>query len=420
MKKIILPFLVFLFLLGCSNQKLTEKKNPINTPSFDDNYIEKIPENAKLYIENLENKVILSQEEIKEYNKEIEKKTNAIYEIEKIKSINKKNLLDYINSYKMPSLPKYDGNLTITSSHVKEILENRNMDTIKENIPILKGIIVHRTNLKSFPTNLHFFNSKDSKNFDKLQETELTINTKALILHESKDKKWYFVLTNTYYGWIKQEDIALLKEEDFWFSNNSFVVITDKYLEIDTTILDMGVKLPYLKTNEIGYEIAIPIKGENNYVEKKIITIKKDKAHIGFLPYTKRNVIVQAFKYEGEPYSWAGMDKNTDCSGFISNIYKTFGFIFPRNTTDQKTSVGNITSLENKTLNEKLISLENNKVSLLYQPGHVMLYLGKIKEKHFIIHASGNDMKVIVSELNNQTSYLKKIDRIVTIEKIQN
>ena len=110
------------------------------------------------------------------------------------------------------------------------------------------------------------------------------------------------------------------------------------------------------------------------------------------------------------------MDQNIDCSSFILNVYKTFGFEFPRNTSVQKDSIGNIISLEGKTIKEKLEILSNSIYpSLLYKPGHVMLYIGRIENNYYIIHASGGEMKVIVTNLSVESSYLSDIDRIVTI-----
>ena len=44
-----------------------------------------------------------------------------------------------------------------------------------------------------------------------------------------------------------------------------------------------------------------------------------------------------------------------------------------------------------------------------------MLYLGQKDNKHYIIHASGTEMKVVVTELKEDSNYIKLIDRIVLI-----
>ena len=95
-------------------------------------------------------------------------------------------------------------------------------------------------------------------------------------------------------------------------------------------------------------------------------------------------------------------------------MYRTFGFNFPRNTSDQKEVLENITYMNNMSNEEKLETINNEDFpSLLYQPGHVMIYLGKIDGVNYIIHSSGSEMKVTESVLDN-SSYLNKIDRVIS------
>ena len=97
-------------------------------------------------------------------------------------------------------------------------------------------------------------------------------------------------------------------------------------------------------------------------------------------------------------------------SSRLLNIYRTFGIYFPRNTSQQNKSIGTITNLEGKSNQDKLKLIENTEPSLLFQSGHVMLYLGKVNDKHYIIHASGDikNLKVLVTILDNST-HLSKI-----------
>jgi hypothetical protein len=57
-----------------------------------------------------------------------------------------------------------------------------------------------------------------------------------------------------------------------------------------------------------------------------------------YLPLTPRLLLQQAFKFLGERYGW-GHDYDTrDCSGFVSEIYRSFGVLLPRNTSAQAVS----------------------------------------------------------------------------------
>lgn len=411
--RIIIILLLILSCAGCKDDNIISDEDL----SVDDEYIEIVPSNALPFIEQIEeNKVLLSYEEIINYNREIASKTNTIYDLNSIVGLTKEEILDYINFYKLPKLPKYDGTKQITTEDTRLILDNLNIDSVEDKDTLLKAIVINRTNLKSFPTYLHFYNSKNAYNFDNLQESELHINTPVLIMHNSKDQKWSFVLTPTYVGWVNNDDIAFADELDwsFFIENTSFGIITAASLYIENRILDMGVRLPHVGTSNEGYELVVPIKDNSGKVGKKEVVISNDSAHIGYLPYTKKNVYIQAFKYEGEDYRWGGMDYSVDCSSYISNVYRTFGFVFPRNTSSQNESIGEIISLADKNMNEKKEIISNNYPSILFQPGHAMIYLGKNDGNHYVIHASGKDMKVVVTKLDN-SSYLKEINKVILI-----
>ena len=406
---LIITAIIFLFL---NNKPLQQENNQVEE-TFSSEYIEVIPDNAKEYIDNMDNKILKNQADINTLNEDIFKSSNSMYDLDSIKSMTKDEILKLINAYKLPTLPKYNGTTPISSNDTKVILNNRNLDNLKDTNAI-KGIIVERSNLRSFPSDIHFYETNTLNNFDMLQETELLVGTNVLILHESLDKVWNFVISPTYAGWVKKDSIAIInnKNEDL-FNSKDFIVVTDSKVIIENKVLDMSVKLPYLETTQDGYLIALPKKDKDGYLDYDKVTISRDKAHINYLDYTKKNVLIEAFKYEGVPYSWGGMDYGVDCSSYVANVYRTFGIYFPRNTKEQNKSIGTITNLEGKSNQDKLKLIENTEPSLLFQSGHVMLYLGKINDKHYIIHASGDikNLKVLVTILDNST-HLSKIYQV--------
>lgn len=388
----------------------------ITKPSTPNSKTESNPSENNPYIENPP--PILNEEAIKNYNKKISERSSSIYDLEKIKTMSKDDIKKLIEKYKVPASPKYNNGDIVTSEEIEKILENRNLETVSSLSDIKRAIVTTRSNLKALPTDTHFYNKRDILNFDQIQETELAINTPVLILHTSKDGKYEFVLSEIYAGWVKSDNLAKCQPStcEYFGSPTSFIVITYPHIDIKGSYLDMGVTLPLIKSTNSSFTAILPIRNERGILEKKEVEIPKSQAHEGFLPYTKDNVISLSQKYLKTPYSWGGMDYGVDCSSFIMNIFSTFGFRFPRNTSDQKISVGNITSVVGLTPTKKLEHLNNlQEPAILYQPGHAMLYLGKENGKHVIIHASGSDMQVVKNELVKSSPHLSKIDRVVTI-----
>jgi len=112
--------------------------------------------------------------------------------------------------------------------------------------------------------------------------------------------------------------------------------------------------------------------------------------NIGFIPFTEKNIIHTSFKFLGERYGWGGLHNARDCSSYIGDVYKTFGFVLHRNSHEME-----------KDLRFKRIPKTNQTFypdifdsipvgSILYLPGHVMLYLGKEEENKeiFVLHDS--------------------------------
>lgn len=358
-------------------------------------------------------KVIMTPQEIENFNRKIINKVGMVCDIETYKeSLKKDELIKLIKSYKIPKKPMYNryGNL-IEEDFYDDVIENTNLEKIEDVNPVKYGIAIRNTSIRSFPTEETVFDKQGDIEFDRFQETGCQAFEPLVILHKSKDKKWYFVQMYNYSGWIKAEDIAVAKDkkELFDYINSlSFLLVTGNYIKTQSNPFDknvskleftMGTKIYLEKENilhQIGnqsvignYLVKLPVRNEEGNLDFRYALIsKKEDVNVGYLPYTRENISKQAFKLIGDRYGWGDSLGGRDCSSYIMYIFKTFGIRLPRNADEQEVSEGKSYKFtEEMPIEERIKVFDSVKPgALVYMPGHAMMYIGKEKGIPYIIH----------------------------------
>lgn len=352
---------------------------------------------------NTPNELIMTQAEIQEFNNKIIKNVNSMYNLNSYKeTLNKKELLKYINYYKKPTRIMYTSNgEPISDKFYNSICSNLNLEQIKDKNPIRYGITIKKTSLRSFPTNESVHKKSKNDSFDRFQETASQACELVLILHESKDLKWFFIQTNNYRGWAKAENIALVENKQQalnYASSKQFITVTNEYITLKLYIENnkdtefkyyMGTTIPIVSENDFGYIIKIPIKNKDGSLGYKETFINKNSGvNKGYLKYTRANIIKQAFKLLGSAYSWGDKEFGSDCSSFLMNVYRTFGIYIPRNTDQQERSKTKLIQFNyNNSLTKRNSMLNKAKPGAeILMNGHAMMYLGKHNDTHYMIH----------------------------------
>ena len=123
--------------------------------------------------------------------------------------------------------------------------------------------------------------------------------------------------------------------------------------------------------------------------EKEKRLQKQEESAADYLPLTRANLIRQAFKFLGERYGWGHAYNGRDCSGFVSEVYRSMGVQVPRNTSDQSVSPAFERTHfdESSTRAELMAAVAKLDVGdLIYIPGHVMMVAGRIGDVPYVIH----------------------------------
>ncbi|MCF6193286.1 MAG: SH3 domain-containing protein [Kangiellaceae bacterium] len=379
------------------------------------------------------------------------------------KVLGKTNILGKITkASKLPNSNRYYTNgKQVDKYNLAAYQESLNIKAVPDTVSVRFGMVVKRTDLRTFPTSDAVFKTPNNINLDRFQETALFPAEAVVVLHQSLDQSWYFVVSYNYSGWVKKSDIAIgTKGKIFEYKNSkSFLVVTGDMIfttynpyrtKVSNVQLDMGTKLTLVdkkntptsldgQNTYTSYVVKLPTRSKEGDLKFELGLISRNRdVHIGYLPFTKQNILEQSFKFLGERYGWGHSFNARDCTGFIGDIYKSFGILMPRNSSQQAQSKQgqNIHFSKNASINEKLASINSLEVGdLIYIPGHVMMFLGMEDGKPFIIHdVSGlaylkedgsyykstlNGVSVtplLPLQLNQETSY---IDRIYNLKKIK-
>jgi len=356
-------------------------------------------------------RVLMSEGQIAQFNRANSAHGKSLEDIWNVaETIPREDLISLITEVSRPRAAyRYDERgKRLTRKDIEAFAANIDMKSLPERVTVQYGMTLRRTVMRAYPTNKKALKEKGALSFDHLITSAVYAAEPMQILAKSLDHQWLFVQTATVRGWVPAMDVAYGNKQDVldYARREPFVVVTSPFVlvplidrqgEANAHIrLDMGIRLPLADDPGLRREhyvtAALPLmnkEGQLSFAGRAHIPLAD--VHHGYLPYTRANIIRQAFLLHGEPYGWGGSKNARDCSAFLSDIYRTFGIILPRNTDDQAFESLGLTYNFSKlaSTDERLRLLDSLSVHTpfpLYKPGHAMLYLGSYEGKHYVIH----------------------------------
>ncbi len=370
--------------------------------------------NAEYWIDKLQDgdKVIMKLDDIEKFNLRNTELVSEVYNLRSYKNkLAQEELKGFIQEYSIPEKVMYDvEGKEIQRTFYEDIIENTNINAITKINDVKYGITVKNTSLRSFPTSKAIFKASDDVEFDRFQETGCQAVEPVLVLHISKDRKWYFIQMYNYRGWVRVCDIALARDREEvlnYLDSKEYIVITGDFaytqhnpheLGVSYLRLDMGTRIPLGEDNidTVGnqsvlgnYVVKYPVRDADGKMQlKHALMSKAQDISIGYLPYTRANILKQVFKLFGHRYGWGDSFDGRDCSSTLMYVYKTFGFRLPRNGNEQESGTGisyrfneNSTIEDRKQIFDKVLPGAG-----IFMSGHVMMYIGRDNGEHYMIH----------------------------------
>lgn len=250
-------------------------------------------------------------------------------------------------------------------------------------IPVSWGVAVEPAMVRSYPTDIQLLTAPGDVEFDYFDLSVLYPGEAVAVLWTSSDGAWYYIIARQLGGWVRAASLALT-DRDTWLifaDPESPWVVTAASATLGETVYPTGTVFP-----EREGKVLLPDWDD----EGRLILREEAPAEgltLGWLPLTRRNLIIQAFVSLGEPYGWGGRN-GLDCSQYTSRLYRYFGVHLARNTSWQPHCAGKTWDMEGMSGEQKLTALKTlGPGALAFMRGHVMVYLGEDDGRPCVIHS---------------------------------
>ncbi len=262
------------------------------------------------------------------------------------------------------------------------------------------GIVTRNSALRLLPTHKpvyrDFAQAGQGYPFDRLQISAVWAGTPLRILHKSADQAWYLVQTGFALGWIPALDVGRMdklaleqcrEQEGFVAVVQDKVPVEDKQGQYLFTA-HMGSLLPLVKAEERGWIVLAPARDAQGRVQIKQVRLTKEQAREFPVQAGAVQIASLASGLLGQNYGWGGLYENRDCSAMLRDLFTPFGIWLPRHSGDQA-EVGQVVQLSDLDAEEKQRKIMNEAkpwATLIYLPGHIMLYLGDYEGRPVVMH----------------------------------
>jgi len=281
-----------------------------------------------------------------------------------------------------------------SAREIDEFEREMAVEKIGDGITVRYGITVRPSRLRNvpsfFPQQLGLTQSRKTR-WDLWNIGVIKIGRPVQVLHFSRSGEYLFVLSDAGYGWVRAENVAFgTKEEIDRFANaDDFAVATadrvqfyaDESRTISSGWFGMGTRLPLASRNE-PERVKVPVRRMDGRFDTETAWLpRSDDVHIGYVPYTRRNIVTIAFKLLGSPYDWSGAWFGRQHEKTYNDIFACFGFELPNhgalftyfndnNTTVLHPEMGKETYFRKILENEPFITIQSC-------GGHCQLYIGE-------------------------------------------
>jgi cell wall-associated NlpC family hydrolase len=261
------------------------------------------------------------------------------------------------------------------------------------------GITVRTSNVRVLPTQEPVFIDPDQAGqgypFDMMQNSVLWTGTPVRVVHRSRDKAWLLVQTAWVSGWVRAQDVAWVssKQQELIQQSPLLAVSKDKLSLEDSWgtfygRAHIGTLLAVQKETRTGFRVMLPVRGANGHLQIQSGFISGRDARRFPIRPGPEEVASLAGEMMDQVYGWGGLHSRRDCSASIRDLFTPFGLWLPRNSSQQAEAgqVIDLSGLSAADKEELIMQRGEPFFTLLWKPGHIMLYIGRYQERPVIWH----------------------------------
>ncbi|MCE5249383.1 SH3 domain-containing protein [bacterium] len=288
----------------------------------------------------------------------------------------------------------------------KKITEQGNADAIPDIVTPRYGILVAPSTHRYIPTH----NERWREQNGWISSTSFNAADAAspvAILHTSRDGDWYYVRSEFNFGWIPALDIATGSEDEIrnYVEARDFIMVTTGKVPVYSDnppynfLMDlyMGARVRLVSKEADGFHVLVPFRKPDGTFQTVPGRVKPDAGVCaGYQPFTQRNIINTFFAKLNDPWSGGDAYEARHCCGTVRGVLRTFGIKVMDSTTFQLHASDHVISYPKETPSEvkyKYLRECEPAITLLGSGDHVILYLGEVNGRHYVIHSTGYDYK---------------------------
>lgn len=282
-------------------------------------------------------------------------------------------------------------------------------DRIGDTVALKYGIAVRYTRLRNVPS---FFPEEQGitenakTRWDQWNVAILKIGKPVTVLHVSRTGEYVLCSSEEGFGWVRSEDVAFGSASaiDAFVNAKSFVVCTgdrvplytDASSNISSGWFGMGDCLPLASPSNKRMVKVPSRRSDGSFMTETVWLARDADVHVGWLPYTRRNIVITGFKLLDNTYDWTGAWFGRQHETTYRDIFSVFGFKLPwhgglftfygKNTEVMKPEIGKEEQYKAILRHEPFLTIQSC-------GGHAQLLLGDYNGMPIVLDQHGYGFK---------------------------